>query len=134
MPLQPITTKQFIGSAVLVTLAFVFLVVNQGRFAVLFTTPLLIATFVIMPRETSKRPVTRSQLLAVLGVVVATAAFIWWTATHPTPESDAWSRSLLDFFSSPIVAVPLWLGFLFLGYRRWRVKPPPSDAPTHGHE
>jgi len=125
---NPITTKQFIASSVLVTLAFAFLIINQGRFSVLFTTPLLIATFVTMPSEVHRRPVTRGQLLLVLGGVAAIAAFIAWCVTHPTPKSDASAHSLSDSFSHPAVAVPLWLLFLYLGYRRWRMKPPLKEA------
>lgn len=131
MKRQPITTKQFITWSVLITLAFAFLIINQGRFSVLFTTPLLIATFVTMPSDDSKRPLTLRQALLVLGGVVAIAAFIAWCVTHPTPKSDASAHSLSDSFSHPAVAVPLWLLFLYLGYRRWRMKPPLKEAAPH---
>lgn len=131
---QPITTKQFIASSVLITLAFVCLVITHGRFSVLFTTPLIIATFVTMPAEVHRRPVTRGQLLLVLGGVAATAAFIAWCVKHPTPMSDASAHSLTDSYSHPAVAVPLWLLFLYLGYRRWRMKPPLKEAAPHDPE
>ena len=134
MKRNPITTKQFIAFSVLVTLAFVFLIINQGRFSFLFTTPLLIATFVIMPAEVRRQPVTFRELLIVLGGVAATAAFIGWTVTHHTPENDARDRSLGVFISHPAVAVPWWLLFLYLGYRRWRMKPPLQEAASHDHE
>jgi hypothetical protein len=131
MTLHPITTKQFIAWAVLITLAFVLLVINQGRFVFLFIFPVQIANFVIMPSDAHKRPLTPRQALGVLGVVLATFALIWWLSTHATPERDAWMRSFLDSFSSPIVAVPLWLLFLYLGYRRWRLKPPLKEDPRN---
>lgn len=131
MTLHPITTKQFIVWAGLVTLAFVFLVINQGRPPFLFSFPLLIASFVIMPSEVRKQPVTLRHLLMALGAVFATAAFIWWAVTHHTPESDARDRSLGVFISHPGVAVTWWLLFLYLGYRRWRVKPPRKKDPRN---
>lgn len=118
MPLKRITTRQFIAWSVLITVVFAVHVASQGRIPVLGMLPLVM--WAIMPPETSKRPVTRNQLLAVLGWLLAMAAFIWWVVTHHTPESDARNRSLLNAFSHPVVAVPLWLGLLFLGYRRWR--------------
>lgn len=130
----PITTKQFITWSVLITLAFVFLIITHGRPAFLFIFPLLIATFVVMPSDDSKQPLTLRQALLVLGGVVAIAAFIAWCVTHPTPMSDASAHSLSDSFSHPAVAVPLWLLFLYLGYRRWRMKPPLQEAATHDHE
>lgn len=134
MTRHPITTKQFIVWAVLITLAFILLVINQGRFSFLFIFPVQIANFVIMPSDVHKRPLTTRQALQVLGVVLATFALIWWLATHGTPESDAWARSLGHAFRHPGVAVPLWLLFLYLGYRRWRVKPPRKEAAPHDHE
>ena len=127
MKRNPITTKQFIASSVLITLAFVFLI-NQRTLPFLFIIPLQTATFLIMPSEVHRRPVTRGQLLLVLGGVAAIAAFIAWCVTHPTPKSDASAHSLSDSFSHPAVAVPLWLLFLYLGYRRWRMKPPLKEA------
>lgn len=134
MTRHPITTKQFIVSSVFITLAFVLLVINQGRFAFLFIFPFQIATFVTMPADDHKRPWTPRQVLAVTGVLLAIFTLIWWLATHATPESDAWTRSLGHAFRHPIVAVPLWLLFLYLGYRRWRVKPPLKEAAPHDHE
>ncbi len=134
MTIQPITTKQFIGSSVLITIAFTFLMVTQGRFSVLFTLPLMTATFVIMPPDVRKRSLRRGQLVGALAAVAATAALIWWLISHRTPETDSWGRSLLNAFSHPLVAIPIWLGFLFLGYRRWRMKPPLKDGLTHGRE
>ncbi len=134
MTLHPITTKQFIAWSVLITLAFTLLVINQGRFAFLFIFPLQAANWVTMPADDHKRPWTFRQVLAVLGVLLAIFTLIWWFATHATPESDAWARSLGHAFRQPIVAVPAWLLFLYLGYRRWRVKPPLKEAAPHDHE
>lgn len=134
MKLHPITTKQFIAWAVLITLAFILLVTNQGRFAFLFIFPVQIANFVIMPSDDRKRPLTLRQLLLVLSGVAAMAAFIWWAVTHHTPESDARDRSFGVFIRHPGVAVPLWLLCLYLGYRRWRVKPPLKEAAAHDPE
>lgn len=131
---QPITTKQFIASSVLITLAFALLVLNQGRFTFLFIFPLQIATFVVMPSDDSKQPLTLRQALAVLGIVLGIIAVIWWLSTHATPESDAWARSFGHAFCHPLVAVPLWLFFLYLGYRRWRMKPPLKEVATNEHE
>jgi|GEM_PF-4348583 len=126
---KPITTKQFIAWAVLITVVFVLYVDTEGKIPFLSLLP--VAFFVIMPPETSKQPMTLRQLLLVLGGVAAMAAFIWWTVSHHTPESDARDRSLLDSFSHPVVAVHLWLFFLYLGYRRWRVKPPRKEDPRN---
>lgn len=126
---KPITTKQFIVWAVLITVVFVLYVATEGKIPFLSLLPA--AFFVIMPPETSKQPVTLRQVLLVLGGVAAMAALIWWFVTHPTPKRDSWARSLLDSFSHPIVAVPLWLLFLYLGYRRWRMKPPRKEDPRH---
>lgn len=129
---KPITTKQFIAWAVLITVVFVLYVATEGKIPFLSLLPM--AFFVIMPPETSKQPVTLRQVLLVLGGVAAMAALIWWFVTHPTPGSDAWSRSLSHAFSHPIVAVPLWLLCLYLGYRRWRAKPPLKEAAPHDQE
>ncbi|MCX6848116.1 MAG: hypothetical protein NTY98_04280 [Verrucomicrobia bacterium] len=123
---KPITTKQFIAWAVLITVVFVLYVATEGKIPFLSLLP--VAFFVIMPPETSKQPMTLRQALIVLGGVAAMAAFIWWTVTHHTPESDAWARSFGVFIRHPGVAVPLWLLFLYLGYRRWRAKPPLKEA------
>jgi hypothetical protein len=131
MKLHPITTKQFTAWAVLITLAFILLVNNQGRFAFLFIFPLQIATFVTLPSDVHKRPLTRRQTLQVVGVVLAIFAVIGWLSTHSTPERDAWYRSLGHAFRHPGVAVPLWLLFLYLGYRRWRAKPPLKEDPRN---
>lgn len=121
--LQSLSTKQFIGGTVLVTIAFALLMVNQGKLSALFSFPLLIANFVMMPPDIRKRPITRNDLLISLAAVLATAAFIAWCISHPTPSSDSSARS----FSHPTVAVPLSLGFVYLLYRRWCVKPPLKD-------
>jgi hypothetical protein len=128
---QPFTTTRFIVWAVLVTLGFAFLLATQGRPIVPFLLPLQIATFVVMPQAIRnarhKRPLTLIQGLLVLGAVAVAAALIWWLVHRPT-TSDEWGRSLLDSFSHPMVAVPLWIGFLYLGYRRWRMKPPLQEG------
>lgn len=134
MTRKPITTKQFIASSVFITLAFALLVIYQGRFTFLFIFPLQIATFVIMPWDDSKQPLTLRQALAVLGIVLGTIAVVWWLSTHATPESDARARSLGHAFCHPAVAVPLWLLFLYLGYRRRRLKPPLKEAVPHDPE
>lgn len=134
MTLHPITTKQFIAWSVLITLAFALLVINQGSFSFLFIFPVQIANFVMMPSDDHKRPLTRRQTLQVVGVLLAIFAVIGWLSTHSTPERDAWYRSLGHAFRHPIVAVPLWLLFLYLGYRRWRVQPPLKEAAPHDPE
>ncbi|MCX6848118.1 MAG: hypothetical protein NTY98_04290 [Verrucomicrobia bacterium] len=134
MTLHPITTKQFIAWAVLITLAFILLVINQGRFAFLFIFPFQIATFVTMPADDYKRPMPPRQVLVGVGVGIAIVAVIGWLATHATPESDAWARSFGVFIRHPGVAVPLWLLFLYLGYRRWRVKLPLKESAPHSDE
>lgn len=128
MTRRPFTTKQFIAWGVLITLAFALLILNEGRFTFLFIFPLQIATFVTMPADVHMRDMTRGQVLGVVGVLLSTFAIIGWLSTHATPESDAWARSLGHAFSHPVVAVPLWLLFLYLGYRRWRVKPARKEA------
>lgn len=134
MTTKPITTMQFIGGTALISIGFVCLMATQGKPIFLFTFPVLVAHLFVMSSDECRRPLTRSQLLVALGVVFATAAVIWWAAAHRTPEFDSWGRSFIDSFSHPIVAVPLWLGLLFLGYRRWRMKPPLKDGTTHERE
>ena len=133
MTLTPITTKQFIGVTVLITIAFGCLVYTQGKIIPLFNLPLLISMFVMMPSDISKRPLTRTNLIAVLTGLLLAAAFIWWCFTHRTPESEASGRSFIDSFSHPAVAVPLWLAFVYIFYRRWRVKPPLREEQPSGN-
>ena len=134
MTVHPITTKQFIAWSVLITLAFALLVINQGSFSFLFIFPVQIANFVMMPSDDHKRPLTPRQVLGVLGVVLAIVAVIVWLSTHGTPERDEWARSVGHAFRHPGVAVPLWLLSLYLGYRRWRVKPPLKESAPHSDE
>ena len=128
---SPISTKQFVWWVVLVTIGFTFLILTHGVPSFLFTFPLLAASFVIMPAADRKRPLTRSQLLGALAVVLATAGLIWWCIAHRTEASQSWGRSLIDFYSQPIVAVPIWVIFMYLGYRRWRIRSrePHSTSP-----
>ena len=120
MATAPITTKQFIWFVLLTTVAFTSLVLMQGRHSALFGFPMMAATFVMMPATERNRPVSRAQLLGVLGGVATTAGFIWWVVAHRTAEDQEWERSLLDSMSRPIVVVPVWAFCVYLGYRRWR--------------
>ncbi|MBN8422842.1 MAG: hypothetical protein J0L73_28295 [Verrucomicrobia bacterium] len=97
----------------------------------MFIVPLQIATLMLMPqaiRNTRyKRPLTLVQGMAVLGAAAGAAAVIWWLVSHRTAESESRARAGLNFFCHTLFAVPLWLLFLYLGYRCWRRKPPLKD-------
>ena len=131
MKLQPLTTEKFIGGTVLITIAFAFLVYTQGEILPLFNLPLMFGIFVMMPSDIPKRPLTLTNFLVTLAALLVIPAWVWWRTTHRTPESEARLRSLVDSFSHPAIAVPLWFVFVYFSYRRWRTKPPPKDELPH---
>ncbi|WP_395744541.1 hypothetical protein [Prosthecobacter sp.] len=120
MTKHPITTRQFAIWSALISLAFALLLVVPP----LFILPIYAANFVIMPRPIPRQPVTLRHLLVALALLGLAAALIAWLVTHPSPEREAWERSFSAVFRSPAFAAPLWLCFLYLGYRRWRGKTP----------
>jgi hypothetical protein len=135
MKLTPITTKQFVWSTVFITIGFGFLMLTNGRGSFLFTGPLLAAMFMTMPAADRNRPLTRNQLLAALGAMIATAALIWWCVTHRNPNRDSWGSSFVELYSRPALAIPFWLLFVILGFRRWRMRLVPQDSiPPDPHQ
>lgn len=120
MKLMPISTKQFIGWTVLITIGFGLLMLTHGKAPFLFNIPVIAASCMSMPASERNRPLSRNQVFAGAGIVLAFVALLWWlTSQFPTGE-DSWGRAFLEFTSRPTVAIPVWLLFVMVGILRWR--------------
>jgi hypothetical protein len=128
MAMPPISTKQFIWWVILITVGFFLLVLTHGRAGALFNLPLIIASFVVMSPAERKRPLTRNQILLNVGVILASAVLIWWSFRHRTAANDSWWREITETYSRPIYVLPVWIGLVYLGFRRWRAPSPTSTT------
>jgi len=123
--LKPLTTKQFIwlliGSGLSVTL---WLAVHNG-FRNLAHLPLCLSYLISMSPEERRRPLGRGETLAVILALViiiggGIALNMWFPSRFPKEPPR--------FLVNPTVILPLWLLFVWLVYRGWRLGKRQGDA------
>ncbi len=125
MNMKPLTTKQFIWTIIATGLGVILWLHSLYGIA---ATPLLLSNFIFMSREERNAPLGKWM---TLGILLAAAAFIglciWSSQWLPKDPPK--------FMVNPAVVVPLWLLFVWLVYRGWRLGKRPAETmaqPTSG--
>ena len=115
--MKRITTKQFVWSAVFLTIGCILWLLPGDIWLDFAPGCIVISTLITMSREERARPLPAAHIVAMFTVLALIVVAV--LVLHRVVPAQ-WGRPVLRVVRHPALVVPLWATMTFLSHRQWR--------------